>query len=220
MTVSSDRADLAAALAAPAPEAGRSLLGCLLVSHRAGVRVAVRIVEVEAYTRDDPASHTFHGPTARNATMFGPPGHLYVYVSHGIHRCANVVCGPDGEGSALLVRGGEVVAGRSVAVQRRGGRDGDDWLAAGPGRLAQALDLRVADDGVALVGEGAGEGVVHLLPGPAPVEDVHRGPRVGVSRAADVPWRFWLAGARGVSRYRRSPRAPDPVRDDASEGRP
>lgn len=201
---------LAGALAGPATEAAEALLGCTIVSDRDGTRVAVRLVEVEAYTPDDPASHTFRGRTPRNAAMFGAPGDLYVYRSHGIHLCANVVCGPVGHGAAVLLRGGVVVAGRETAVARRGGRDGDDWLAAGPGRLTQALGLRFDDDGRGLLGEGlvrlAGQGV--------PTGPVRRGPRVGVSSAADVARRFWLAGSPGVSAYRRSPWAPRP--DDRS----
>lgn len=203
MTGATGMRRLLAALALQAPRAAPSLLGTRLVCRRDGVEVAVRIVEVEAYTRHDPASHTFRGRTPRNATMFGPPGHLYVYRSHGIHLCANVVCGPEGDASALLVRGGQVTAGRGVAVQRRAGRDGDDWLAAGPGRLAQALGLQAGDDGVSLRGGGD----VWLLPGSPGPQRVRTGPRVGVTQAPDVPWRFWLDGAAGVSRYRRSPRA-------------
>ncbi|WP_238445555.1 DNA-3-methyladenine glycosylase, partial [Salsipaludibacter albus] len=113
----------------PVEQVAPRLLGMELSVAHDEAPVTVRIEEVEAYDRDDPASHTFRGPTARNRVMFGPPGHLYVYRSHGIHLCANVVCGPDGHGAAVLLRGGVVVAGRALAVARRAGRDGDGWLA-------------------------------------------------------------------------------------------
>lgn len=208
---------LAERLAGPVLAVAPTVLGTrLAVSHDAH-EVVVRIEEVEAYDQDDPASHAYGGPTGRNRVMFGPPGHLYVYRSHGIHLCANVVCGPEGHGAAVLLRGGTVVAGRETAVARRGGRDGDAWLAAGPGRLAQALGLRADDDSAWLLGEGR----VRLLDRPEPVAaseagwstgpvQVVSGPRVGVTRAPDRPWRFWLRGAPGVSTYRRSPRAPAP----------
>lgn len=203
MTAGRGRTDLAELLAGSAADAAAGLLGCHLTCDHDDRRVTVRIEEVEAYDQDDPASHTFRGPTPRTRVMFGPAGHLYVYRSHGIHLCANVVCGPVGRGAAVLVRGGTVVTGREVAVERRSGRDGDGWLAAGPGRLCQALGIRPGDDGVALLGNGP----VRLNGGMAVPEPVMVGPRVGVSRAADRAWRFWLDGARGVSTYRRSPRA-------------
>ncbi len=197
--------DLAALLGGPASDAAPGLLGCHLTCDHDDRLVTVRIEEVEAYEPDDPASHTFRGPTARTRAMFGPPGDLYVYRSHGIHLCVNVVCGPTDHGAAVLVRGGTVVAGRPAAIERRAGRDGDGWLAAGPGRLGQALGIRADDDGAGLLGDGA----VRLRPGPPAPEATMVGPRVGVSRAAERAWRFWLAGAPGVSSYRRSPRVED-----------
>lgn len=194
-------------LAGPSAQVAPLLLGTHLTCERDGATVTVRVTEVEAYAEHDPASHTFRGPTTRNRIMFAEPGHAYVYRSHGIHACLNVVCGPAGTGAAVLVRGGEVVAGRDVATARRGGRGGDAWLAAGPGRLCQALGVTLDDDGAWLLGEGH----LRLEPPPEPeTRPVRRGPRVGVSQAADVHWRFWLEGAPGVSRYRRSPRAPRP----------
>lgn len=203
MTAGEGSTDLAAVLAGSAADAAAGLLGSHLTCDHDDRPVTVRIEEVEAYDEDDPASHTFGGPTPRNRVMFGPAGHLYVYRSHGIHLCANVVCGPPGHGAAVLVRGGTVVAGRPVAVARRSGRDGDRWLAAGPGRLCQALGIRADDDGAALLADGP----VRLEPGRTVADAVVVGPRVGVSRAPDRAWRFWLDGARGVSTYRRSPRA-------------
>jgi DNA-3-methyladenine glycosylase len=182
--------------------AARSLLGATL---RHG-EVAVRITEVEAYGgAQDAASHTFRGPTARNATMFGPPGHLYVYFSYGIHWNANVSCAPAGVGMGVLLRAGEVVDGIELARSRRG-RSTDRDLARGPGRLCQALAITKEHDGTDLVGRTS---AVSLAPPatPTPPESIVVGPRVGVSKEPDRPWRFWLAGDRYVSAYKRSPRA-------------
>jgi DNA-3-methyladenine glycosylase len=168
--------------------------------------VTVRITEVEAYAGErDPASHAFRGRTARNAVMFGPPGHLYVYLSYGMHHAANIVCGPDGTASGVLVRAGEVVEGLDLARLRRGSRVRDRDLARGPGRLAQALGLTLADGGADVFGDGP----VRLVLDAYPVEQRATGPRVGVSLAADVPWRFWVRDDPYVSSYQRSPRAPD-----------
>ena len=129
--------------------------------------------------------------------MFGPPGHAFVYLSYGMHYCLNVVCHPEGIGGGILLRAGEVVSGVEVARARRGGQR---ELARGPGRLGQALGVTLADGGVDLR-----SGRLRLLPGaPAPFE---RGPRVGVSKAWEVDWRFWIAGDPFVSTYKRSPRA-------------
>ncbi len=209
--------DLAELLAGAAVDVAPRLLGARLAVVRDGRTVAVRIVEVEAYDQDDPASHTFRGRTSRNAVMFGPPGHLYVYRSHGIHLCANIACEPAGRGAAVLVRGGVVTAGRSTAVDRRGGRDADAWLAAGPGRLTQALGVRATDDGAWLLGDGPVRLEVASPPSPWPGGVIRRGPRVGVTQAPDRAWRFWLDGVVGVSSYRRSPRAPDPVADPVAD---
>jgi DNA-3-methyladenine glycosylase len=149
--------------------------------------VTVRLTEVEAYDGpNDPGSHAHNGITARNAVMFGPPGHLYVYFTYGMHHCCNVSCGPDGEPSAILLRAGEVVDGIEVARRRRG-RSTDRDLARGPGRLCQALGIDRGDNEV-------------LVPGD-PVDDVSSGPRVGLRKAADRPWRFWVTGDPTVSRY-------------------
>jgi DNA-3-methyladenine glycosylase len=163
--------------------------------------VAVRITEVEAYDgENDPASHAFRGRTPRNAVMFGPPGFLYVYFSYGMHWCANVVVGEPGRASAVLLRAGEVVEGVELARSRRGERVLDRSLARGPACLTQALGICKEHDGMDLGGR---------LELPATVaEDFSVGPRVGVSLAHDVPWRFWLTGDRTVSSYKRSPRAP------------
>ncbi|MDQ3642530.1 MAG: DNA-3-methyladenine glycosylase [Actinomycetota bacterium] len=163
---------------------------------------AGRIVEVEAYAGEaDPASHAFRGPTARNATMFGPPGHLYVYFTYGMHYCANVVCGPDGEASAVLLRGLTPLTGLDAMRAARGpAARVDRDLCNGPGKLCQALgldrsfdgaDLVTGDRGVELVDDGTAPPVVPGVSG-----------RIGISVAADVPWRFYVPGAVGLSRGR------------------
>ena len=177
----------------------RGLLGRVLHGHGA----AVRITEVEAYGGvDDPASHAFTR-TPRSEIMYGPPWRLYVYRSYGLHVCANVVTGPSDRAAAVLVRAGEVVDGLDVARARRVGV-ADPALARGPGNLARALGITLGDLGAELLTD---EGV-RLGPEPSVEPPVSAGPRVGVSKAADVPWRFWVTGDPTVSAYRRSPRAP------------
>ena len=162
----------------------------------------MRITEVEAYNgTDDPASHAYTR-TPRSEIMYGPPWRLYVYRSYGIHHCANVVTGPSETASAVLIRAGEVVEGLEVARERRGGAR-DIALARGPGNLAQALGLTLSDLGTELL-QSTG---VRLGPETSDQLRISAGPRVGVSKAADVPWRFWVTGDPTVSAYRRSPRA-------------
>lgn len=186
-----------------APDVADELLGCLL---RVGP-VLVRLVEVEAYDGDqDPASHAYRGRTTRNAVMFGPAGHLYVYRLHGSF-CANVVCGPAGVATAVLLRAAEVLEGHDLARDRRAERRrtpvADRDLARGPGNLCRALGLTAADDGTDLSGPGR----AILLPATVPVTTLGSGPRVNISRAADRPWRYWDAGSASVSPYKRHPRA-------------
>ena len=186
--------------------AGRStdiaprLLGARLSATVDGVEVALRLTELEAYEgMDDPASHAYRGPTGRNAVMFGPPGLLYVYFVYGMHWCANIVCGPPGWASAVLIRAGEVVVGLDVARKRRPAARADRELARGPARLAQALGLTGADNGTDLLDPNA---PIQLhLPASAPTSWL-TGPRVGVSTARQVPLRFWLPGDPTVSPYR------------------
>jgi DNA-3-methyladenine glycosylase len=168
-----------------APEVAPALLGCLLVSFVDGLEVQVRITEVEAYTMDDPASHSFRGETPRNHSMFAAAGTLYVYRSYGIHWCANVVTGPIGTGEAVLVRAGAIVCGEDV-VRRR--RTRDDHLVDGPGKLAQALAISGDHDGLDLLTPGP----IRLVAGPAP-HAVEATPRVGLTRATDRCWRFVAA---------------------------
>lgn len=201
-------ADLHAVLTPPAPEVAPSLLGAVL--HHGGV--AVRITEVEAYDGErDPGSHAYRGRTARNAVMFGPAGHLYCYFTYGMHTCANVVCGPPGTASAVLLRAGEVVAGADVARHRRtrGERAVPDRdLARGPARLVQALGITLEMNGTDL-GDPRGGIRLELARGPVPT-GVRTGPRVGVrgpgGDGETFPWRFWLEGEPTVSVYR--PAAP------------
>jgi DNA-3-methyladenine glycosylase len=187
-------------LGAPAeqvPETAEALLGWRLT----GNGVTVRLTEVEAYSGlgDDPASHAHRGPTNRNAVMFGPPGFLYVYQIYGMHFCANVVCSPPGQASAVLLRAGAVVDGLETARQRRPAARNDHDLAAGPAKLMQVLALDKGANGTSVVD---GTGPATLEPGDPPGEIV-AGPRVGVTSAFDVPWRFWIKDDPTVSTYRR-----------------
>jgi DNA-3-methyladenine glycosylase len=184
--------------AAAVDEAARQLLGWRLTANG----VTVRLTEVEAYSGLglDPASHAHRGRTARNAVMFGPAGRLYVYQIYGMHFCANVVCGEDGVAAAVLLRAGEVVDGLTTARARRAAARTDRDLAAGPAKLMQVLALdRAANDTSVIDGSGP----LTLLPPSAPVGVVEAGPRVGVTAAHDVPWRFWINGDPTVSAYRR-----------------
>jgi DNA-3-methyladenine glycosylase len=154
--------------------------------------VGGRIVEVEAYDHEDPAAHGFGGRTARNASMFGPPGHAYVYRSYGIHWCLNFVCEEEGVASAVLIRALEPTAGLAEMAARRG-TDEPKLLAAGPGRLCQALGITREHDGLPL-----DRPPFELHAGSeVPVE---RGPRVGITKAAERPWRYAEEGSRFLSR--------------------
>ena len=155
--------------------------------------VGGRIVETEAYDREDPASHSYSGPTARNAAMFGPPGRAYVYRSYGIHWCLNFVCREAGHGAGVLIRAVEPIAGLNVMRERRG-LDDLRLLCAGPGRVGQALG--VTSD---LIGRRLDQPPFAVL-APKEQHDVVIGPRIGISKAADVPWRFGLAGSAFLSR--------------------
>ena len=151
------------------------------------------IVEVEAYHHTDPAAHSYRGPTARNAVMFGPPGHVYVYRSYGIHWCVNFVCEAEGSASAVLIRALMPTTGLAVMRRRRGVGD-DRLLCAGPGRLCEALAITGAHNGAVL-----NQPPFALLARTAPTEIVS-GPRIGITRAADLPWRYGLKGSRFLSR--------------------
>jgi DNA-3-methyladenine glycosylase len=191
--------------------AARRLLGAALI----GRGVSAMIVEVEAYGGppdgpwSDAASHSFRGRGGRNTVMFGPAGRLYTYRSHGIHVCANVVCGSDGIAGAVLLRAAAVESGLALAGGRRGESVRPAALARGPGNLCSALGILMEDNGINLFDP---DSPVQLTLGDE--HPVAAGPRVGVSKAADRPWRFWLAGRPEVSLYRRSPRAPAPGESD------
>jgi DNA-3-methyladenine glycosylase len=236
-------------LARYAPEVAPELLGCVLEHETAAGLVAVELTEVEAYAgQADPASHAYRGMTRRNAVMFGPPGHAYVYFTYGMHFCVNLVCLGEGTVSAVLLRAGAVIEGENLARARRSshrpGRARNPetspqapphqapphqapiaWrdLARGPARLCQALDIDRSLDGAdvcvassplrlrpARLGTTAGARIT-VRSGTAPAQGdepveaprkIASGPRVGVSMAAEVPWRFWLAGDPTVSAYR------------------
>lgn len=191
--------------------AARRLLGAVLT----GRGVSAEIVEVEAYGGPpdgpwpDAASHSFRGRGGRNTVMFGPAGRLYTYRSHGIHVCANVVCGYDGVAGAVLLRAATVESGLQVAAHRRGDSVRPAALARGPGNLCLALGIIMGDNGIDLFDRHSP--VQLMLAGE---HAAAAGPRVGVSQAADRAWRFWLPGRPEVSLYRRSPRAPAPGQSD------
>jgi DNA-3-methyladenine glycosylase len=174
---------------APSHEVARLLIGAIVLIDGVGGR----IVETEAYDREDPASHTFSGETPRNASMFGPPAHAYVYRSYGIHWCLNFVCREVGHGAGVLLRAIEPLEGLDRMRERRGLEE-EKLLCSGPGKLCQAMGVTHAHNGkplsqapfLLLAGEGGGE--------------VITGPRIGISKAMDVPWRFGLKGSKFVSR--------------------
>ncbi len=210
----------------PSQEVARGLLGAFLV-HRLGdgTRLAGRIVEVEAYIGDgsDPASHAHRGPTPRNRSMFGPPGRLYVYTSYGMHTCANVVCEARGRGAAVLLRALEPCEGIERMRALRGLSEHAPLrsIASGPGRLAQALGIRLADDGRSLL---RGEFVLHRPARGAAAVCIAVSPRVGLTKGATLPYRFFDAGSACVSRARpgargSSTRRTAPGRPAAPEGR-
>jgi len=216
----------------PGPEVARDLVGALLVHRLAdGTRLAGRIVEVEAYIGDgtDPGSHSHRGPTPRNRSMFGPPGRLYVYRSYGVHTCANVVCEARGRGAAVLLRALEPCDGieRMRALRGLPAQAPLHAIASGPGRLAQALGITLADDGRSLV---RGALVLHRpSPGAARVR-ITVSPRVGLTHGAALPYRFFdpqsacvsraRPGVRGPSKRRRAPGRPAARAGTKSPARP
>ncbi len=222
----------------PSTDVAPDLLGCLLWHDSPAGRVSVRLVEVEAYQGPaDPASHAFRGQTARNAVMFGEPGHAYVYFTYGMHFCVNLVCQPVGRAEAVLIRAGEVIEGAELAGQRRLGRAADlasdlavagaDGsrrvrevdLARGPGRLCQALGIDKALDGADACGPDSRLGIGPSLTAIGR-DQIRTGPRVGIRQAAERPWRYWLADDGHVSVFRSSKprvRRPKPVSGSAAK---
>lgn len=203
----------------PVLDVARDLLGATLTTRTPDGVVSLRLTEVEAYDgATDPGSHAFRGPNRRNATMFGEPGRLYVYRHLGLHHCVNVVCGPEGEASAVLVRAGEVVVGADLARSRRlasGVVRTDRDLARGPARLAVALGLDLSADGADVTDPDGDVVLARPSTEPTPLVEpvetpaaVRTGPRVGVSgdggRADLFPWRFWLDAEPTVSLYRKA----------------
>jgi DNA-3-methyladenine glycosylase len=172
-----------------APVVAQALIGAVLLVDGVGGR----IVETEAYDREDPASHSHSGPTPRNAVMFGPPGRAYVYRSYGIHWCLNFVCREEGHGAGVLIRAIEPLQGIATMCERRGLQD-VRLLCSGPGRLGQALAIVHAYNGDRLDRKP-----FEVLAAPDRSEVVV-GPRIGITKAADVPWRFGLSGSRFLSR--------------------
>ena len=198
-------------------EVAPDLLGCVLEHETADGLVAVELTEVEAYAgRSDPASHAYRGKTQRNAVMFGPPGHAYVYFTYGMHFCVNVVCsGEKDSASAVLLRAGAIVAGEDLARARRTrgpvsegpvskgrARIASRDLARGPARLCQALGIDRSLDGADVCVAGSGLRMRAGAGNPARSATIVTGPRVGVSSAAEIPWRFWYEGDPTVSVYR------------------
>jgi DNA-3-methyladenine glycosylase len=186
-----------------APEVARDLVGRLLVLPDDGL--VARIVETEAYMQHDPACHAYQRRTERNEPLYGPAGHAYVYFSYGMHWCLNTATGVEGTAEGVLLRAAEPLSGLDVMRERRGDVAERDLLR-GPARLAQAFGLDGTWSGRDLC---APDSLLHLADDGARPE-VLAGPRVGVSKAADWPWRFSVPGSRWVSPYTRSPRAPKP----------
>jgi DNA-3-methyladenine glycosylase len=176
----------------PATEVAPDLLGRVIVRALPdGTRLSARIVETEAYEQDDPASHTFRGPTTRNAVMFGPPGHLYVYFTYGMHFCMNVVTRERGFGSAVLLRAAEPLRGLDEMARRRGMPD-LRRLCAGPARLCEALGVDRASNGADVV---SGRELWITSGAPVPGDEVVAGPRIGIRHGLDRSWRFVVAGS-------------------------
>lgn len=193
--------------ARPAVEVAPDLLGRILVRRTSeGLLLKARIVETEAYERDDPASHSFRGETPRNRVMFGRPGHLYVYLTYGMHWCMNAVTGLEGHGSAVLLRAGEPLEGLEAMAANRG-TERPRELCRGPARWAQAFSVTGNQDALDLVRGRE----MWIEPGsPTPPARIVEGPRIGIRRATDLAWRFHVAGSPWVSGGSPTPVAREP----------
>ncbi|MFD5704528.1 DNA-3-methyladenine glycosylase [Streptomyces lasiicapitis] len=209
MIAAPDRTPLSRAFfARPVLEVAPDLLGRVLVRNTPDGPIELRITEVEAYAGEvDPGSHAYRGRTARNGVMFGPPGHVYVYFTYGMWHCMNLVCGPEGMASAVLLRAGEITEGAELTRQRRLSARNDKELAKGPARLATALDVDRSLDGTDVCA-GTDAPLTVLTGIPTDPDQVRSGPRTGVGGEGSVhPWRFWTANDPTVSPYRaHSPR--------------
>ncbi len=178
----------------PAPELARDLLGCVLVHKTSEGTVSGIIVETEAYSQEDAASHSYRGETPRNSVMFGSAGHAYVYFTYGMHYCFNVVSGQPGHGQAVLLRALQPLDGIELMRQRRK-QDQDKQLCNGPAKLVQAMGISKQDYGKPLF-----EGDLHISKRLKEDPRISEGPRIGISKAVDVPWRFWLTDNPFISR--------------------
>ncbi|MEU0525885.1 DNA-3-methyladenine glycosylase [Streptomyces niveus] len=187
----------------PVLEVAPDLLGRTLLRRTAGGTIELRLTEVEAYAGDiDPGSHAYRGRTARNDVMFGPPGHAYVYFTYGMWHCLNLVCGPVGRASGVLLRAGEVLEGKDQVRERRVSARHDRELAKGPARLATGLDVDRGLNGTDVCAGDDSPLSVHTGT-PPPGDQVRNGPRTGVGgEGAPHPWRFWIEGDPTVSPYR------------------
>ncbi|HUA30157.1 MAG TPA: DNA-3-methyladenine glycosylase [Streptosporangiaceae bacterium] len=220
--------------ARPSLDVGPDLLGCVITHLTPDGPVSVMLTEVEAYCgAGDPASHAYRGRTARNAVMFGPPGHVYVYFTYGMHFCMNLVCAGQPGPAAVLLRAGRLIEGVPLATARRSARLGRPGraarapraalrevdLARGPARLCEALAVDRSHDGADAT-DPASSLLAIAAADPVPSARIGRGPRVGISRAADRPWRFWITGEPSVSPYRAYARrrpTPKPVTGPGAE---
>ncbi|MFI6940624.1 DNA-3-methyladenine glycosylase [Streptomyces sp. NPDC050418] len=187
----------------PVLEVAPDLLGRILVRSTPDGPIALRLTEVEAYEGEsDPGSHAYRGRTARNEVMYGPPGHAYVYFTYGMWHCLNMVCGPEGFASGVLLRAGEIIDGAELTRHRRQSARHDKELAKGPARLATALDVDRALNGTDVCA-GPTAPLSLYTGAPAPADQVRSGPRTGVSGEGGVhPYRFWIANDPTVSPYR------------------
>lgn len=187
--------DLAKILSVPAEVAAPRLLGCRLVRRLDGQTLSGRIVETEAYSQDDVASHSYRGETPRTKVMFGPAGHLYVYFTYGMHYCCNIVTGPAGHGSAVLIRALEPLSGQQLMSRNRRGLQGEN-LTNGPAKLCQALSIEKSLNGHDLHRAPL---KLELMP-PIAQTDIVQTTRIGISRGQDVPWRFYIRNNQYISR--------------------